>query len=109
MYRCIVKFLRIKDYWFRLQDYGWPGVQHPGTWRLDTTIAEFALPKIRQFKKLSEVPPFGRTQDEWAFVLNEIEWFLELHADARDPDPEEGPRYQKAKQFWGEHFQNLWW
>lgn len=80
------------------------------TWSLDSTVAQFMLPRLRRLRTLQCGHPCDVTWDEWQWILHEVEWFLEFHVDSwnRDYSNDSNQRYERAGQLFGKYFGALW-
>lgn len=83
------------------------GFWYSDCWALDTTIAKFALPRLRHLRTVTHGHPCDVTWDEWHAILHEIEWFLEWHIDG-DALKFDKARHEYAGQLFGKYFGNLW-
>jgi hypothetical protein len=114
-------------FWWQRRTRGW---DDSVTWNLDTTIARFALPRLRRFRELPhgywhpvapemEADLTGFTPEEESRgiadterVLDEIEWFLSVHASEEGTwqleTPEQRERYAAACILFGKNFGHLW-
>lgn len=78
------------------------------TWGLDTTIALFALPRLRRLRTLNQGHPGDLTMEQWQWVLHDIEKFLEWHIE-RDPLTWDDAEYERCGALFGKYFGHLWW
>lgn len=81
------------------------------TWNLDVTVSKFMLPRLKRYRELgiNTIPSDKLTIEDWNRILDEIEWFLEVHANFSCPWDEEGmKRYKKAGKYFGKYFGALW-
>jgi hypothetical protein len=57
------------------------------TWNLDWTIANFALPRLIRFKKLTNGYPPELTEKEWGKILDKMIWSMtQIANDTEKPD-----------------------
>lgn len=98
---------RIKYLWQRLTR-GW---DDSDTWSLDSTIAEFVLPRLIRFKELNNGHPGNLTWDEWNNILDDMIWSMQAIVDDKqyNYDKETDERIQKGLDLFGEYFLGLWW
>lgn len=116
----VVRLLRARwlKFWWQRRTRGWDDSE---TWNLDAEIARFALPRLRRFREL----PRGYWHDPEAgdddvlyhkqyteHVLDEIEWFLSIHASEDGTwqleSKEDQDRYDRACDIFGRNFGHLW-
>lgn len=102
-------------FWWQRRTRGW---DDSDTWNLDSTIAEFVLPRLRRFRELNNgiwANPDTAESDEpyTENAINDIEWLLNVHASEEGTwqltTPELQERYNKASKLFAENFGNLWW
>ncbi len=81
------------------------------TWALDSTIAKFALPRLKRFKEISIATPLECSDQEWDQIVNELIWLCEQYetGDVYDLSPEDDARLNEACTLLGKYFRNLWW
>lgn len=85
------------------------------TWSLDTTIAEFTLPRLKRFKELNIGHPPELTSEEWDAILDKTIKAMELIATEWDYKPctlsvsEEEVIIQEGLDLFGKYFRHLWW
>jgi len=101
----------IRESWFRLLRLPQrlrQGFWDDETWGLDTTLAEFALPRLRRLRTLQQGYPAGLSDGEWEWILHEIEEFLKWHIE-RDPREWSREEYERRGALFGKYFGHLWW
>jgi hypothetical protein len=95
-------------FWWQRRTRGWDDSE---TWSLDATCAEWLLPRLKRLREI-QVGMFEVEPDVYR-ELDEVEWFLELHAKGDTWDllsnPEMQKRYDAAAPLLGKHFGRLWW
>ena len=103
-----------KKYKKHLQKYGFDPSE---TWNLDSTIAQFTLPRLKYFRdNLHGYPQDFKNIKAWKKVINKIIFALEAVADGYDKITE-GPMDNQKKEFakvkvglelFGKYLTNLW-
>lgn len=90
-------------------------------WNLDITLAEFALPRLRQFRKETIDPhtvygfPSNLTLEEWVVILNKIIFSFEMVANKFGDEPfdkvvyaKHELKYNEGMNLFKEYFRELW-
>jgi len=88
---------------------GWDDTE---TWSLCTTIAHFALPRLKRFKEVNNGHPMGLTEDEWDRELDEMIFAMEKASEDSgiwDWDEPTADRVQRGLELFGSKFLHLWW
>lgn len=101
-------FVRWWKHWWQRRTRGW---DDSDTWNLDSTIAKFALPRLRRFKELTCGHPGNLTAEEWDSILDDIIYGLEaciLSTEGKGPEIN-WKRHQRGLEFFGKWFFHLWW
>ena len=77
-------------------------------WGLNSTIIKFTLPRLKEFRRnVHDYPCDLNNTAEWQAVLDEIIWAFENY-DELPADKEVWARFDKAMDFWGKYFCDLW-
>lgn len=92
-------------FWWQRRTRGWDDSE---TWSLDSTIAEFTLPRLRRFREITIAHPSELTPEQWNHVLDELIWLMEITADG-DLVGVDDARRREACRLLGEYFHALWW
>jgi hypothetical protein len=112
-------------YWGRIKNHlKWPrrlieriyqkkkyGCTNIETWNLDTTMAQFILPRLKRYKTLSNGYPNGLTEKKWNQILDKMIYSMEFYANERQFE-DKGPdwkRVNEGTELIGKYFGNLWW
>ena len=78
---------------------------------LDTSIAWFVAPKLREFrKKLNSHPP-EITLEEWERILEKIQYSMDRIAEGNHINPDyfiHIPQIQEGCELFGKYFMRLW-
>ncbi len=83
-------------------------------WNLDHTIVQFALPRIKRLKEITNGYPSDLTEEAWDEVLDKMIWSMEalIKDDTLDffdlLDPAYSQRFQEGFTLFGKYFCNLW-
>jgi hypothetical protein len=93
------------------------GFSDKDTWNLDHSIANYALPRLKRFKEINNGHPISLTEEEWDFMLDEMIYAMEYLATQWEDDwddinlgsEENYARFVKGMEYFGKHFQSLWW
>jgi len=90
------------------------------TWALGLVIAEFILPRLKEFKKVHPDYPMGMTNREWNKVLGKMifafQWVLdedsmtEEYKRLSDEDKDANwKKYEEGMKLFSENLLDLWW
>lgn len=88
------------------------------TWGLDSTIAEFILPRLRRFRQILAGYPGNLTSHEWEVILDDMifafDWSLNNEENKYDKltdyeKEENWRRYETGMNRFAEYFRHLWW
>lgn len=80
-------------------------------WSLDSTIAEFILPRLIEFRKELVGYPGNLTSESWAEILDKMIWSFENLEDLDWPDgkdEEYNRKFQEGLELFGKYFRDLW-
>ena len=91
------------------EERGWDDTD---TWSLASTIARFALPRLRRFREINNGHPMGVTAEEWDREIDEMIFAMEQVASDEgfwDWDEPTGDRVQRGLELFGSKFLHLWW
>lgn len=86
------------------------GFDDTETWNLNTTFANFMLPRLKAFKEVG-VPfshPAILEEHEWGEIIDKIIHSLELYID-EDYEFESEKEIQEGIDLFAKYFFNLWW
>lgn len=81
------------------------------TWNLDTTIAEFVLPRLKRFKEVTNGYPGTDefpTPESWDVALDKMIRAFEIVL-AGDIGLEEYPEFREGMDLFAKHYLQLWW
>jgi hypothetical protein len=82
------------------------------TWALDTTIAKFALPRLKRFVELNNGTPIGMTEAQWDQRLSDMVYAMEYAADpdvVLYDDSIDFDRVKRGERYFGRYYRDLWW
>ncbi len=83
------------------------------TFSLDSTIANFIVPRLKRFIEVNNGNPGDLTSDEWNNILHTIlEGFKFLGSDDKYEALDKDPRWkssQTALNLFAKYFNHLWW
>lgn len=87
------------------------GFDDTETWNLNTTFANFMLPRLKAFREIGV--PFGHpaileNEEEWGEIIDKIIHALELYLD-EDNELEDEKEIQEGIDLFAKYFFNLWW
>jgi hypothetical protein len=88
------------------------GFDDSETWSLRDTIANFILPRIKVFRKITcGTPSILENEKAWDDILAKIERAFELVAkdNTYSWTKEEIKAYEEGMQLFAEYFMDLWW
>lgn len=86
------------------------GFSDDETWSLDYTIACFALPRLKRYKKITKSFPSSMEKiEDWYEILDKIIFSLEAIVEERIFDTPIDERIQEGCELFGKYFLNLWW
>ncbi len=87
------------------------GFDDTETWNLQTTIAKFALPRLKWFKKRHYDHPCDITFEKWDEILDNMIFSFEYYAkDEWTPiSDEDFERVKEGMKLFGEYYGDLWW
>jgi len=106
-----------------LYQYITRGYSDKQVWSLDTTIAEFVLPRLRTLKMLTHGYPEGfDSMEEWSKAIDKMIWSFEFalkdygsedfdHNDYENwkkKNDKRTERYKEGMRLFAEYFWNLW-
>ena len=86
-------------------------------WNLDYTIAEFVLPRLKEFKRINPCCPYGLKEREWNSILHKMIWSFQQKYDDIEFAPKElteaqkklwYKRYSEGFKLFGKYFGQLW-
>ncbi len=101
-YKRAIKFL-----WQKITR-GWADDQ---TWSLDCSLPKYIVPRLKRFKELKVVTPYGMTDADWDTILDKMiaafEFFggEERWLDAR----KEYKKHQEGIDLFAKYYAALWW
>jgi len=84
------------------------GFDNSECWNLDNTIAQFVLPRLKNFRENLHGYPSNLTEKKWDKILGKMIYSFEniVHSDVYvDKDYK---KIQKGLDLFGKYFQNLW-
>jgi len=91
------------------------GFSDSETWSLDSTVAEFIIPRLKRFKEVQNGFPAGLTEKSWDVIVDKIIFAFEFHL-IRDEwsDNKLGfdaayEKYEEGMQLFAKWFHHLWW
>ena len=95
--------------WFRFAYQRWTrGWSDRDTWNLDHTIAQFALPRLRRFRRIhGGYPSDFESQEQWNAAIDDMIYAME--AIIRDLHSVDYQRMDRGCELLGTYFRNLWW
>jgi hypothetical protein len=89
------------------KDRGW---DDSDTWSLNSSLAQWFLPRLKRFREISIAHPHNITSDEWNDLLDQMiigfETFLE---DNYIGDQSKVDKIDRALDIFKEWFYHLWW
>ena len=85
------------------------GFDDTETWSLASTIAAFALPRLKRFKEVNIGHPGDATEEEWAADVDEMIWAFQQIVDDETWSFKEPERVAAALRLFGDRSLNLWW
>lgn len=100
---------RHRAFYKQREERGWDDTD---TWSLASTIASFALPRLRRFKEIAMAHPAAMSAEDWDRELDEMIFAMEQVTrddGAWDWDEATGARVQRGLELFGSKFLHLWW
>jgi hypothetical protein len=107
---------RYKEHVKQLKKYGFSDTE---TWNLFGVIAEFVLPRLKRFKKVSNGYPGGEiTEAKWNEILDKMifafEWSItydneDNSALSEKREKANWKRYEEGMELFAKWFMALWW
>lgn len=87
------------------------GFDDTETWSLKTTIAKFALPRLKWFKERHFDNPCDITFERWNEILDNMIFSFEYYAKDEWEliSDEEFKRVEEGMKLFGEYYGDLWW
>lgn len=88
------------------------GFDDTETWGLDSTIAEFTLPRLKRFRELVCGHPGSLTMEEWEAILDKMVRAFELVTDdekGRNLSKGEWKEVDQGLDLFSKWFLHLWW
>lgn len=79
------------------------------TWNLDFTFAKYILPRLIEFKKLSNGIPYPYSKEEWGIVLDKMIFSFQYIVAERETTKENHETIQEGIDLFAKNFQSLWW
>jgi hypothetical protein len=80
------------------------GFAYDETWGLDQVILEFALPRLKHFRKVVCNYPYGLTMESWTAIIDKMIEGIEIYLeDSWDERSKEG------MDLFFKYFHHLWW
>ncbi len=80
------------------------------TWSLDWTIAKYILPRLKRYKKISQVFPVNETPKSWNKKLDMMILAFSLYSKGcwnfKEGDYKKA---QKGLDLFAKHYVDLWW
>ena len=110
-------FFRL-GFWRRMVQNICRGWSDKDTWNLDYTIAEFALPRLRRFKEVTNGYPGELSEELWDEILDKMIFSLEYTVKEFRMEDEytdleflksQGEKVQEGLELFGKYFRDLWW
>jgi hypothetical protein len=80
-------------------------------WGLDTTIAKFTIPRLKEFRNKTCSFPSDFTFKGWLEAVDDMIYALETSADddLRWDKDRDWDRVKKGHSLFGQYFMDLWW
>jgi len=78
---------------------------------MDTTIARFALPRLKRFKEITRSYPSHLTEEEWDNILDKMIFAMEYFASDMkydNTDPLVTVKAEEGAELLGKYFGSLW-
>lgn len=75
-------------------------------WALNSTIATFALPRLKEFRRQMFGVPMGLTKKQWGKILDKIIFAFQKFAD--DDIDEDWRKIQEGLSLFAQYFYDLW-
>lgn len=106
---------RYKHHVKELKKYGFSNAE---TWSLYNVVAEFILPRLKLFRKVSIAYPMGLSMNKWRKILDKMifafEWADQYdkieHLDMPEKESKANwEKYEEGLTLFKEHFMDLWW
>lgn len=93
------------------------GFSDTETWSLYSPIAEFILPRLIRFRKITRSYPMGLTEEKWDAMLGEMifafDWALTSDEKSvkmtKDEELSAYKRYDAGMDLFAKWFRGLWW
>lgn len=81
------------------------------TWSLDYSLAKIILPRLKRFKEVSPMTPYGTTEAEWNATLDKMIAAFEFFGGEERwlAAHEEYGKHQEGINLFAEHYAGLWW
>ena len=80
------------------------------TWNLDTVLAEFIIPRLKAFRKMTIGYPAGLTPRKWSIILGKMQRAFEMYLDCDVGTDEETMRkINEGLDLFRKYFMSLWW
>lgn len=104
--------VRQKQYAKQRMTRGWDDTE---TWSLDTTIADFILPRLKRFREVANGYPGGETPESWCAKVDAMIEAFEIASTVFTAKVEEKDRakraraYKKGLKIFSENLGCLWW
>ena len=100
-----------KRFWLFLYQRWTRGWDDSDLWGLDTTIAEFVVPRLKEFRNKTCTFPHDFTFEEWQKAIDDMIYALETSAeeDLRWNKYRDWDRVRKGHKLFGRYFMDLWW
>lgn len=79
-------------------------------WNLDTTIANFVIPRLKAYKEscgLISLPP-DLTSEEWTNIIDDIIYGLEASVTEDEVEDRDWVRVNNGLELFGIYFRDLW-
>ncbi len=101
-------------YWWQRRTRGW---DDSVTWNLDKTIAEFAIPRLKRFKEITQTCPNDLTEEEWNEILDKMiygfqrlndEFDLLLLEEDQETINTNTKKMNEGLRLFGEYLPGLW-
>jgi len=79
-------------------------------WSLDYTIAQFILPRLKEFRSWNCGYPSWATQEEWNKIVDDMIFFFEFASNESlmELPKKDMIRVKRGKKLFADHFFSLW-
>lgn len=98
--------------WFKWTYQTWTrGYSDCNIWNLDSTIAQFILPRLKAFQNLERRGhPHNLTAKQWESALLDMVYAMEMSAkgDWNLPKKYDEKKHRRGLEFFGKYFNYLW-